>query len=112
MADANYVCIGGDLNTDIARESYQTHEMVKYVDYQSLCLCVTDPCSTVEYTYCSRGTGATSLIDHFILGDNAIDKLLSYDSMDAANNFSENFPVKCIMDFNVVCVNSVKGGKR
>ncbi len=51
MVDANYVCIGGDLNTDLMRGSYQTQELVKFVDNQSLCLCVNDTCFTVEYTY-------------------------------------------------------------
>ncbi len=50
MVDANYVCSRGDLNTDLMRGSYQTQELVKFVDNQSLCLCVNDLCSTVEYT--------------------------------------------------------------
>ncbi len=29
MVEATYVCIGGDLNTDIMRGPYQTQELVK-----------------------------------------------------------------------------------
>ncbi len=32
IVDANYVCIGGDLNTDLMRGSYQTQELFKFVD--------------------------------------------------------------------------------
>ncbi len=35
MVNANYVCIGGDLNTNLMRRSYQTQELVKFVDNQS-----------------------------------------------------------------------------
>ena len=31
-----------------------------------------DPCSEVDYTFCSKGSGIRSLIDHFILSDNAM----------------------------------------
>ncbi len=111
MVDANYVCIRGDLNTDLMRGSYQTQELVKFVDNQYLCLCVNDPCFTVEYTYCSRRTGVTSQIDHFILSENAINMILTYDSLDTANNFCEHFPVKCTMDYNVEYFNSVEHAK-
>ncbi len=32
MVDANYVCISGNLNTDLMRGSYQTQELVKFVE--------------------------------------------------------------------------------
>ncbi len=60
------------------RGSYQTQELVKCVDNQSLCLCVNDPCSIVEYTYYSRGTQVTSQIDHFILSECTIDFNIEY----------------------------------
>ncbi len=36
---------------------------------------------------------------------------MTYDSLDAANNFSEHFPVKCTIDFNVEYFNSVEHAK-
>ena len=103
MVDANFVCIGGGggLNTDLTRGSYQTKELVKFVDYQSLCPCVNDHCSNVVYTYCSRGIGATSLIDHFIISENALPSLLHYETVDAASNFSEHLTVRCVLDYTV-----------
>ncbi len=35
-----------------------------------------------------------------------MDILIVYESMDAENNFSENIPVKCVMDFNVEYINN------
>ncbi len=69
-------------------------------------MCANDSCCTIEYTYCSRGSGVTSHIDHVILSENAMDMLLVYDSMDGENNVSEHFPVKCVMDFNVEYINN------
>lgn len=101
MVDAKYVSIGGDFNTDLIRNSYQTHELVRFIDSASMCMCVNDPCSTVDYTYCSRGSGATSQIDHFVISENAIPALTEYYTLDAADNFSEHFPVVCTLDFKV-----------
>ncbi len=55
--------------------------------------------------------GVKSQIDHFILSENAINMILTYDSLDATNNFSEHFPVKCTIDFNVEYFNSVEHAK-
>ncbi len=64
------------------------------------------PCSTVEYTYCSRITGVTSQIDHFILSENA-----TYGSLDAANTFSEHFTVRCTLEFNGEYYNGIGQAK-
>ncbi len=47
-------------------------------DNHSLCLCVIDLCSTVEHIYCSKDTGITSHIGHFVLSENAINMILTY----------------------------------
>ncbi len=57
-----------------------------------------DPCSTVKFTYCSKGTGNQYLIDHFILSENATELLLSYDDVDGVNNFSDHSATKCVID--------------
>ncbi len=48
-------------------------------------LCVNDPCSPVEFTFCSKGTGNQSLIDHFMFSENAIKLSLSYDDVEGEN---------------------------
>ncbi len=83
--------------THLTRGSYKTNELGKFLGDQSICMCANDPCSTIEYSYCSRSSAVTSHIDHFILSENAIDMLLAYDSIDAENIFSEQFPLKCVI---------------
>jgi hypothetical protein len=100
MVDATYVCIAGDFNTDLTLDSYQTKELIKYVNKQCLSMCINDACSDVKMTYISRGSAAISLIDHFILSDNIFSMLLSYDADDCANNFSEHFPLTCVLDID------------
>ncbi len=39
-------------------------------------------------------------------GNKHIYMLIVYDSMDAENNFSEDFPVQCVMDFIVEHINN------
>ncbi len=43
--------------------------------------------SMVEYTYYSRDTEITLQSGHFVFNENAINIILAYDSLDAANNF-------------------------
>ncbi len=59
--------MGGGLNTDMIRGSYQTAELVKFVGDQSSCMCANDPCCTIEYTYCSTDSGVTSLNIHTVV---------------------------------------------
>ncbi len=99
--DVNVVCLGGDINTDLSRGSYQTKELIQFVNDNLFNLCVNDPCSTVEFTFCSKGRGNQLLIDHFILSENATELLLSYDDVDGANNFSDHSAVKCVINNNM-----------
>ena len=39
------VCIGGDLNTDLSRNTHQTYELINYVSEHGYSFCVDDPCS-------------------------------------------------------------------
>ncbi len=45
-----------------------------------------------------QSTGNQSLIDHFILSENATELFLSFDDVDAVNNFSDHSAVKCVID--------------
>ena len=78
--DAEYVCIGGDFYTDLDRLT-QTQALINFTNDANLYLCANDPSSSVQYSFCSKGTGAKSLIDHFILSEN-ISKLTLYDPVD------------------------------
>ncbi len=78
-------------------------------------LCVNDSCSTVEFTFCSKDTGNQSLIDHFIMSENATELLLSYDDMAGENNISAHSAVKCVIDNDIqhfVQNGTKKGGQK
>ena len=85
----------GDLNTDLSRSNTQTLSLNAFIIRNNLNYCAQDMCCNVEYTFCSKGTGATSFIDHFIVSENMLGKLISFDPIESVNNFSDHIPVKC-----------------
>ncbi len=68
--DVHFVCLGGDLNTDLSRGSYQTKELIQFVNDNLFNLCVNNPCSTVELILCSKGgmNMWRSMLDHHYFG--------------------------------------------
>ena len=99
--DIDFLCIGGDFNTDVTRNNYQTLALNTFIHENDLNLCANDVCCNVDFTYRSKGTGAVSFIDHFILSDNICDKLLSFEKVDTINNFSDHIAIKCSVQLDV-----------
>ena len=95
----DYVCLGGDFNTDLQRATAHTHNLISFANNYNLNFCVNDVSCTFDFTYRSKGSGHTSFIDHFILSDNLYDALLTFDNVDSVNNFSDHIPVKCVIDY-------------
>ena len=100
-AHVNQICIGGDFNTDLNRNTHQTRKLIEFLSEQGYSLCVDDPCSGIVYTFCSKGSGARSLIDHFILSDNLMPSFTEYESVDDVDNFSDHVAIKCVFDYTV-----------
>ena len=92
--NVNYICFGGDLNTDLSRSNTQTLSLDAFIIRNNLNYCAQDMCCNVEYTFCSKATGATSFIDHFIVSENLLGKLISFDPIESVNNFSDHVPIK------------------
>ena len=44
-AHVNQICIGGDFNTDLNRNTHQTRKLIELLSEQGYSLCVDDPCS-------------------------------------------------------------------
>ncbi len=57
-ADAHYVIVGGDFNTNLSRTSYITKTFMEYVKHENMYLCVNDVCNTVRHTYYSKSADA------------------------------------------------------
>ena len=99
--EVDSIWIGGDFNTDFSRVNTQTNTLINFMLRNSFSNCAQDVCCSVDYTYCSKGTGATSFIDHFIISENIFDKLLSFDAIESVNNFSDHVPIKCVISSDV-----------
>ena len=94
--------LGGDFNTDLTRSDIQTRTLNHFTTRNDFNYCAQDMCCNVEYTFCSKGTGATSFIDHFIISDNMLGKLISFDPIESVNNFSDHLPVKSVFEIETV----------
>ena len=100
--DVDYVCIGGDWNTDHNRDTHQTKSFLEFLTRCSLGLCSVDPICTIDSTFCSKSSGAKSFIDHFCVTDNLLLALHLYDIFDGVNNKSDHVAVKCTVHIKIV----------
>ncbi len=75
--DANYTFFGGDLNTDISRNTPHTHSLAEYINENDLTFCTELEHVDVPYTYMCKDENVTytSQIDHFIVNSNLCDKI-------------------------------------
>ncbi|ELU17989.1 hypothetical protein CAPTEDRAFT_190211 [Capitella teleta] len=71
--EIDHVIIGGDLNTDISR-------------------------NTVGFTYNNEATGAQSVLDHFIVSENLFGSIESYSCLHEGDNLSDHLPVCLNLD--------------
>ena len=99
--NVDMVVLGGDWNTDISRDSYQSKMFTQFCDAHSLYLCTNDPCCNFEYTFCSKSNGARTLIDHVLLSENLVTSLHTYESIDSIQNMSDHVPVQCVLEIEV-----------
>jgi hypothetical protein len=77
--DANYVIFGGDLNTDISRNTPHTTSLLEFVSEYDMGLCVEMQHADVPYTYlCERDNVTyTSKVDHFVVSNICVIMLLN-----------------------------------
>ena len=105
---ADFICIGGDLNTDLGRNTHQTNALKGFVAENDLFCCALSNISSVKYTYKSKINNRTSFIDHFLLSNNLTCKLLEFSSIDDINNISDHLAIKCTIDINISYNNKPK----
>ena len=75
--DANYIVFGGDLNTDISRDTPHTQSLTEFISQYDMSMCTTMSHADVPYTFmCERnGEVYTSKIDHMIVNASLADKM-------------------------------------
>ena len=63
--NAEYVCIAGDMNTDLSRtNSWHTKSVLLFIDNENLYNALHHPRAKVAYTYVNNYTSTYSTIDH------------------------------------------------
>ena len=97
----DYVCICGDFNTDVSRGSHQTETLVQFLGQNSFYLCQNDLCCNFDYTFCSKGNGTRSFIDHCLLSDNLVETLHSFECLDGVHNFSDHVAIKAVLNIKL-----------
>ena len=91
--DTNFVIIGGDLNTDIRRNSPQAQYLKDFTCDNDLHFGVNSTNVNVPYTYISYMDGVhNSIIDHFVFSANLMEFLESVEIIDN-NLFSDHVPL-------------------
>ena len=98
---AEFICIGGDFNTDLKRTTYQTNSLKSFLNDNELHCCAQSDISDVQYTYESKINGKRSLIDHFIISGNLNSMLTEFTSLESINNTSDHIAVKCMFNYRV-----------
>ena len=68
--DVDTICIGGDFNTELARDSAHTIALNNFALNNDLFYCARHTCCSIKHTYCSKINGGTTFIDHFLLSNN------------------------------------------
>ena len=84
----DYCVIGGDVNTYLSRDaSIHTLSLNHFVQqkHENLVYCCKSNICNIDYTFVSP-TGATSLIDHFIIPVKMSHSIITYETIDRIDN--------------------------
>ena len=97
----NYCVIDGDVNTDLSRDaSNPTLSLNHFVQHENLFDWCNSNIFNIDYTFVSP-TGATSLIDHFIIPVEMSHSIITYETIDCIDNISYHIPVLLVIPLDV-----------
>ena len=99
--NATMLCVGGDFNTDLKRDTSQTQALNAFCNDNDLFCCARKDLLNFNFTYCSKINGRKSFIDHFVISDNLRDKLVTFNSIDSVLNPSDHIAIKCLFKLNL-----------
>ena len=101
-AKSAIVLIGGNFNTEFTRNrSVNRQALVTFMAEENMQCCLTSSCINIDYTYESKCSGTTSLIDHFIVTDNVFPLISNYKCIHSGDNLSAHSPVSLTLDIDV-----------
>ena len=97
-----YFILGGDMNTDMSRNTPQTRTLCSFVEDEDLHLCIKSDCADVPFTFCSKSNGSKSSIDHLIVSQNLCEYINKYEAMFMNSDFSDHVPIRLELNINVL----------
>ena len=106
----SHVILGGDLNTDLSRNSPQTQVLRQHIETFNLTVCIDLQKADVPYTFICPATSNTSRIDHFMVTNNLETSVSKCEIIDNPL-FSDHVPVSMELDISMRYVSSKNSEK-
>ena len=102
MNSADFVVLGGDLNTELNRpNSERVEQLIELCNLQGLFLCLEYRPTSIDFTCENSGNRARATIDHFIASENMRANVMNYWCVHDGDNLSDHSPVFLSFDFCV-----------
>ena len=100
--NAEYVCIAGDMNTDLSRtNSWHTKSVLQFIDNENLYNALRHPRAKVAYTYVNSYTSTYSTIDHIFMSKSLSTYIDNYYTLcEEVENQSDHDPVILTLKLN------------
>ena len=87
------VVIGGDFNTAYIRNNAHSTLLRNFCEDESLVNANMHKNADIDYTYCNYASGTTSVIDHFLLTEQAYDSIINVHVVHSGTNLSDHDPL-------------------
>ena len=84
------VVIGGGFNTAYIRNNAHSTLLRHFCEVESLVNANMHKKADIDYTYCNYVSGTTSIIDHFLLTEQAYDFIINVQVVHSGNNLSDH----------------------
>ena len=98
----NRVIMGGDMNTDLSRNSYQVIALTEFLEAHSMLACIDLDTSNVPYTFI--GPSSNSRIDHFLISNGLVDCIERCAIIDE-HLYSDHVPLRIVFNIEVEYLN-------
>ena len=100
--------LGGDWNADPLRNDGRTRYFKSFIRNEELYNCLDHDSANVPYTFVCTKNGTTSTLDHFLISPNLVNSVISYETLDSHNNFSDHLPLKLTLSIDVESLTTVE----
>ena len=107
VSTADFVVIGGDLNSDLKRTSSDRVELLAdFTSSQGLFLCLEHAPTSVDFTYENSWNHARSTIDHFVISENLRSSFVRQWCIHEGDNLSDHSPL--FLELNILAEDVVE----